>query len=56
MPSSVSVSHPVEASGLLEGERPANRMHFRSNADDSHSNSLHPERSVRIYILRLMEF
>ncbi|KAK3152744.1 hypothetical protein QOZ80_2BG0162980 [Eleusine coracana subsp. coracana] len=42
----VSVSRPVEASGLLEGEqRPAIRMQFRSSAENSRSNNMHPERS-----------
>ncbi|TVU32562.1 hypothetical protein EJB05_24295, partial [Eragrostis curvula] len=41
----VSVSRPVEASGLLEGEqRPAIRMQFRPSAENSRLNNPHTER------------
>ncbi|OEL15913.1 Protein CASEIN KINASE I-LIKE 3 [Dichanthelium oligosanthes] len=40
-----SVARPVEASGLLEAEqRPAIRMQFKSSAENSRSNNLHPDR------------
>ncbi|KAL6877495.1 hypothetical protein ACP4OV_012710 [Aristida adscensionis] len=40
------VSRPIDAPGPLEAEqRPAIRMHFRSSAENSRSNNLHPERS-----------
>jgi hypothetical protein len=54
IPFPVSVARPVEASGLLEaGQRPAIRMQFKSNAENSRSNNLHPDRLVSlVYVMR----